>query len=133
MKNHIKGLAHIGVYTNDINKSIDFYKKLGFALDREDTVPTEPPIRLAFLSAGTCLVELVEQHNPLQRNHGFVDHFAVVVDDIDAAVASANANGINIDANTIMDVDILGGVRNVFFTGPSGEKLEFFQYGGSKA
>jgi len=129
-KGNIKGLAHIGIYAKDIDVSIDFYKKLGFTLDKEATVPAVPPFRLAFLSAGTCLIELVERPSEGRRSHGPVDHFAVEVDDIDAAVARAIGNGINIDASTITSVDILGGVRNVFFEGPDGERIEFFQYGG---
>ncbi|MCL2565088.1 MAG: VOC family protein [Defluviitaleaceae bacterium] len=48
----VTGLAHIGIYVKDINISIDFYKKLGFTLDREEN----PGVKLAFLSAGTALI-----------------------------------------------------------------------------
>lgn len=123
-KNHIKGLAHIGVFVKDLDKSIDYYKRLGFTLDRIEEIH----IRLAFLNAGTCLVELVEQKDLPPRTHGPVDHFAMVVDDIDAAIASAKENDIHIDASTINSVDILGGIRNVFFEGPDGERLEFVEY-----
>jgi hypothetical protein len=83
-------------------------------------------IRLAFLSAGSCLIELVEQ--PGERAAGVVDHVAVVVDDIEAAIKRANANGIAIDAAAVQSVNILGGIKNVFFDGPDGERLEFFEY-----
>ena len=123
-KGCITGLAHIGVFVKDIDASIDFYKKLGFSLDGEEN----PGIKLAFLSAGSCLIELVEQKNADARSAGVIDHVAVVVDDIDAAIANAKENGINIDASTIKSVDILGGIKNVFFEGPDGERLEFFEY-----
>ena len=122
-KGNITGLAHIGVFAKDIDKSIDFYKRLGFTLDKEEDVG----IRLAFLSAGTCLIELVEQKDIPPRDAGVVDHVAVVVDDINAAIANAKANGINIDGE-VNSVPILGGVKNVFFEGPDGERLEFFEY-----
>jgi catechol 2,3-dioxygenase-like lactoylglutathione lyase family enzyme len=54
---NIKGLAHIGIFVKDIDKSIDFYKRLGFTLDKEENIG----VRLAFLSAGTCLIELVDK------------------------------------------------------------------------
>ena len=123
-KGKITGLAHIGIFVKDIEKSIDFYKRLGFTLDKEEA----PSIRLAFLSAGTCLVELIEQKDMSKRASGPVDHLAVVVDDIQAAIENAIAQGINIDASTVSEVPILGGVKNVFFDGPDGERLEFFEY-----
>ena len=122
-KGNITGLAHIGVFVQDMDKSIDFYKRLGFTLDKEENVG----IRLAFLSAGTCLIELVEKNDIPMRDAGVVDHVAVIVDDIEAAIANAKANGINIDGE-VSSVPILGGVKNVFFEGPDGERLEFFEY-----
>ena len=118
----IKGLAHIGIMVKDIDASIDFYKRLGFTLDREESLS----IRLAFLSAGSCLIELIEKGET--RTAGVVDHVAVVVDDIYATIEHANKNGIKIDVSTISEVPILGGVKNVFFEGPDGERLEFFEY-----
>ena len=123
-KGKITGLAHIGIMVKDIDKSIDYYKRLGFTLDKEE----QPSIRLAFLSAGSCLIELVEQKDMPKRPAGVVDHVAVVVDDIEAAIANAKAQGIDIDAAKISSVPILGGVKNVFFEGPDSERLEFFEY-----
>ena len=123
MSNHIKGLSHIGIFAKDIDASIDFYKRLGFSLDNEASVSD---VRLAFLSAGTCIIELIGKDE--SRAAGVVDHIAMEVDDIDAAVADAIKSGIAIGANDVKFVDILGGVKNVFFNGPNGERLEFFQH-----
>jgi len=121
---NIKGLAHIGIFVKDIDASFDFYKRLGFSLDGEENVG----IKLAFLSAGSCLLELVEQKDSEARPAGVVDHIAVEVDDIEAAISNANANGISVDASKISEMSILGGIKNVFFDGPDGERLEFFEY-----
>jgi len=118
---HITGLAHIGIYVNNMDESIDFYKRLGFTLDRE----AKPVVRLAFLSTGTCLIELIEK--PHERSAGIIDHIALEVDNIDMAVAEANEKGIHIDAAEIRE-SLLGGVRNLFFNGPNGERLELFEY-----
>jgi len=119
---YIKGLAHIGVIVNDMNKSIDFYKKLGFVLDKEEN----PGVKLAFISAGTCLIELIEK--PHERTAGIVDHIAIEVSDIEAAVKAANEKGITIDLAAIRGVNIMGSIKNVFFQGLDGERLEFFEY-----
>jgi len=124
MKTNILGLAHIGIYVKDINKSIDFYKRLGFTLDNEEQTPSGT--QLAFLSAGTCLIELIGVNE--EGIAGVVNHIAMTVDNIEQAVVTAKANGIDIDASLIMDVPILGGIKNVFFAGPDGERLEFFEY-----
>jgi len=107
-----------------MEKSLDFYGRLGFVLDKEAAVGD---IRLAFLSAGTCLIELIAKA-PETANPGPIDHIAMAVEDVDKAVAAAIKNGINIDPANINSVDILGGVRNVFFEGPDGERLEFFAH-----
>ena len=125
-KGNIKGLAHIGIFVKDIDASIDFYKRLGFTLDKVENIH----IRLAFLSAGTCLIELVEKKELAARTAGPVDHFAVEVDDIDAAIARAVEKGIEIDASAVSSLGILGGIKNVFFEGPDGERIEFFEYTG---
>ena len=118
----ITGLSHIGIYVNSMEDSIDFYERLGFNLDREEDIG----VRLAFLSAGSCIIELIEK--PHERSAGIVDHIALTVSDIEAAVAAAVKKGIEIDAGAIKGVSVMGGVRNVFFHGPNGERLEFFQY-----
>ena len=123
-KGCITGLAHIGVMVKDMGKSIDFYKRLGFVLDKEENIG----IRLAFLSAGSCIIELVEMKDPAQREAGVVDHIAVTVDDIDTAIENAIAQGIQVDVSTVRSMSILGGLKNVFFTGPDGERLEFVEY-----
>jgi len=125
-KGKITGLAHIGIFVKDMDVSIDYYKRLGFTLDNE----AKTTIRLAFLSAGTCLIELVEKTDIPKREAGTIDHLAVAVDDIEAAVANAKANGIDIDATQISAMPLLGGIKNVFFEGPDGERLEFFEYCG---
>ena len=120
----ITGLAHIGIFVKDMDASLDFYKRLGFTLDKEENMG----IRLAFLSAGTCLIELVEKTDIPARSPGPVDHIAMVVDNIEAAVKNAQANGIKINEGEINTLSLLGGIKNVFFEGPDGERLEFFEY-----
>jgi len=120
----ITGLAHVGIFVREINKSINFYKRLGFTLDKEE----KTTVKLAFLSAGNCLIELVEKKDIPVRDVGVIDHIAMVVDDIGAAIENAKAQGIDVDASKINSLDILGGVKNIFFEGPDGERLEFFEY-----
>jgi lactoylglutathione lyase len=120
----VKGLAHIGIFVKDLDASVAFYKRLGFTLDKAEYTGT----RLAFISAGNCFIELIENKNIAARAAGTVDHIAMEIDDIADAVARANAGGLNIDESKINSAPILGGIKNVFFDGPDGERLEFFEY-----
>ena len=121
----LKGLAHIGIMVKDVERSKDFYKRLGFVLTDEVDVGA----KLAFLNAGSCLIELIQPQNYGDaRNPGQVDHIAITVNDIIKAVSDAKSNGIAIDEKNIAEINILGGVKNVFFEGPDGERLEFFEY-----
>jgi len=123
-KGNLLGLAHIGVFVRDMDASIDFYKRLGFTLD--NAKETNTGVKISFLSAGSCVLELIGRNVEPYRTAGIVDHIAIQVDDMEAAIAKANANGIEIDASKVGNVAFLGNVSNVFFTGPDGERLEFF-------
>ncbi len=123
---NIKGLGHIGMWVSNLEKSLDFYQRLGFRLDAQENLD----MRLAFLSLGSCAIELMER--PANTNEeltsGVIEHIALEVDDIDLAVASACKHGICVDASKVMTMHALGGIKNVFFQGPDGEGLEFFQF-----
>ena len=123
----ITGLAHIGVKVKDIDASIRFYTELlGFELTHKQTNGTSI---LAFLSAGTCLLELIQSAVYEPRTPGQVDHIAVEVKGIEALVADLRAKGVHFLSDDIaLCPGLLDGVKNIFFTGPDGERLEFFEY-----
>lgn len=121
------GLHHIGVHTADIEKSIEFYKTLGLTLDRAVSIPggTE----LAFLSVGSLVIELVQpadKSTVAKRGAGIVDHVAIAVKDIEGTIAELAAKGIPIDASKISPSTTLN-AKNIFFDGPSGERIELFE------
>ena len=123
--NGIKGLSHIGIRVKNIEQSIDFYKRLGFTLDKEVSIH----VRIAFMSAGTCLIELIER-KPEADCTGIIDHIAIEVCGIEDVIAASKANGIAIDETKIMTIELpeIGSIKNVFFVGPDGEGLEFFEH-----
>ena len=64
----ITGLAHIGIFTQDIDKSQAFYQDvLDFTLTNEEAM--ENGTRLAFLEAGTCIIELIQPGDPSSIHH----------------------------------------------------------------
>ncbi len=122
MSGKITGLAHIGIYVKSMEESVKFYRdQLGFTVT--DTVNN-----LTFCNIGTCLLELIEIKDYQGRTPGQVDHVAVEVENIEELCDSLRAKGVSIPGEISFVPWLLGGVKNVFFEGPDGERIEFFEY-----
>ncbi len=130
MNGHYLGLAHVAVYTRDIEESIAFYEKLGGAVTGRGGIPTpEGEKKLALVSYGGITLELIQSPGNMPMEEGNVPHFAILVDDLDAAAAAVRAAGVNTFLTPEKKVlpDLFGGLQNWFFTGPSGEQIELLQ------
>ena len=68
----LTGVAHIGIPTNDLDKTIAFYKKLGFVSALE-TVNKAAGERVAFLQLGDLMIETYENHRAAEKA-GAIDH-----------------------------------------------------------
>ncbi len=124
------GLAHIGVFTKDAEVSAAFYRKLGFTVDAQSC---NGGTRLVFLSLGSCLLELIQPADvssvDARPTDGIVGHIAIECTNIDELVKQLKAEGLVPESATVSTNDnILGGVKNLFFQGPSGESIELFDY-----
>jgi len=85
----IIGLAHIGIHTDNLQESIEFYTDvLGFTLDHTADLHGGG-VRLAFLNLGSCIVELIniaDKNVAASRQAGVIDHLALGVKDISSLV-----------------------------------------------
>jgi lactoylglutathione lyase len=85
---------------------------------------------IAFLKAGSCLLELIQPADMslTGRCAGVIDHICIEVDDIEMEIKKLKKNEI-ISAHAVAGVlpDMRGGFKNLFFTGPDGERLEYLQ------
>ena len=123
---YLKGLAHIGVRTQDMQKSLDFYEKLGFTVD-EQTALGET--KLAFIHVGTCILELIQAKNAsLGDPDGVVAHIAIECVNLPEYLKSLQDMGLVGEVNVSTNPNFLDGVRNCFFRGPSNENIELFDY-----
>ena len=125
----ITGLAHIGVFTADMEKSLAFYvDTLGFEQFYSCDLGAT---KLRFVRAGSCIIELIQPADYKgDRGEGVVAHIAIEVQDIRGMVAALREKGIEFRTP---DVSVLPnlfptGSTNIFFTGPSGESLELYEY-----
>lgn len=117
------GVEHIGIKAIDIEKSVEFYTKvLGLTvLNRMKPADKE----LVFLKLGQTVIELVEAGKGERFQDGAVNHLAIRVDDINAAVEFLRQQRVTLISSE--PIPIGNGKYVFFFRGPSGEKLELFQ------
>ncbi len=129
MNERCQGLGHVAVYTRDIEESITFYEKLGGSVKDRGGVPTpEGEKKLALVSFGGITLELIQSPGAMPMGEGNVPHFAILVDDLDAAAAAVRAAGVQfLTPEKKVLPDLFGGLQNWFFAGPSGEKIELLQ------
>ena len=120
----------MAIYTRAMEESIAFYEKLGGTVKDRDGVPTpEGEKKLALVSFGGITLELVQDPGAMPMEAGNIPHFALLVDDLDAAAAAVRAAGVDTFLTPEKKVlpGLFGGLQNWFFTGPSGEQIELLQ------
>ena len=120
LKTYSTGVQHIGIPTTDIDKTVDFYHKLGFETAFE-TVNEEADEKVVFLKLGTLVVETYENHAAVLRV-GAIDHVALDVKDIEEIYQYINQAGIHFLPFWE------NGVKFFTIEGPNKEKVEFSQY-----
>jgi catechol 2,3-dioxygenase-like lactoylglutathione lyase family enzyme len=136
-----RGLAHICVRTKDIEQSLAFYTgTLGFAVDFRTVLGTdeEPngfwPLKYALVRQGSCAVELLEPSDtgrvPIAIK-GSVEHFALLVDDLAAAVADLQNRGVAFEGRISSVPGLPGAFQSIFLNGPSGESIELCEISGA--
>ena len=109
------GIHHVSICVSDTAAAIDFYRDvIGMTqLARPDLGPG------AWLDAGGQQVHLLESDEPRPK----ADHFAIRVDDLDAAVADLREQDVKVFASDY----IAGAGRQAFLHDPFGNFIELNQ------
>ncbi len=122
----VKGLAHIGIMTSDAKACAQFYiDNLDF---RHFYSYTLGDLVLEFVECGGCVVEFVQ--SGAVDVAGVVNHVAIEVQGIEKLVEKLKAKGIVFETEDITKMPDFfpNGVKNIFFAGPAGERIELFDY-----
>ena len=114
----INGLQHIGLPTNDLEKTVAFYEGLGFSVALR-TVNEAAGEQVAFLQLKELMIEAYQTGRAAGRA-GAVDHIALDVADVDTLYELLD------DAVRFLPFWARG-VRFFTILGPNGEKVEFSQ------
>lgn len=123
----IEGLAHLGFFVDDLDRSLKFYTEvLGFTHDCSWEVPG---IRVAVLKLGDCALEMMQHLEKHEFAAGRYDHLALRVDDIEAVWNDLKAKGVRFNTDEIIIDHGWGkhGARYILFPGPDGETIEIAQ------
>ena len=129
IKDFTTGVQHIGIPTNDIKKTIEFFQLLGF--DEE----------VAFLQLHNLVIETY-QNRQAKMEYGAIDHIAIDVKNIEALYKEVKAIGEKEQEKAtsekqffplfrMLDTQVNGlsfwekGVKFFTIEGPNKEKIEF--------
>ncbi len=112
------GIHHVAITVTDLQEALAFYEgALGFT--RRDDRPGLS-VRGAWLEAGLGQLHLIHAKAPTAAGQ----HFAVLVDDLDASVAELRERGL-----TVSDPAAVGRSRQSFVSDPSGNLVELHEAG----
>ena len=113
----INGLQHIGLPTNDLEKTVAFYEGLGFSV----------ALRTVNEAAGELMIEVYQTGRAAGRA-GAVDHIALDVADVDTLFVLLRDGGYELLDDAVRFLPFWArGVRFFTILGPNGEKVEFSQ------
>ena len=122
----LKGVQHLGVPTNDLERTIRFYERLGFEVALR-TLNEKTDEKVAFLRHGNLMIETYENHQATMKD-GAIDHIAIDVTDIEECYEIANELRLDVLDDGIQFLPFWeNGVKFFTVRGPNNEKVEFNQ------
>lgn len=94
---------HVGIAVKDLEAATEWYRQtLGLASKGTEVVE-EQKVKVAFLPCGDSELELLESTQPdgpiarfIEKNGEGIQHIAIRVDDIDAALAELKEKGVRL-------------------------------------
>ncbi len=120
------GIQHVGIPTNDIEKTIAFYEALGFRniyRTRNEAADEE----VCFLQMKNLCIETYQNRKAALRA-GAVDHIAIDVTDIEKTCQMVQKLGCAFFEEGISFLPFWEhGIRYFILLGPNQEKIEFCQ------
>lgn len=131
----IRGIQHLGIPVTRLDRSSLFYQRLGFTVEMSTTLKEEKGnTRVAMLKNGNLMIELyeppaMETGEIAGRPDGHIDHVALDVPDIHAALNEIKSMGLAVlEENAPVRLPFWEkGVKYFTVRGPDGEKVEFNQ------
>lgn len=133
----IKTIDHIGIMTNDLQQSVEFYTDvLGFSVSRKIEM-AEAGLSAVFVEKDGSKIELMKYRgkNVANRSEGaelkiggssipINDHISFSVDDIESTVTEFKEKGVKFD---LEPMQLEGGMKLASFKDPNGVLIELIE------
>ena len=127
LRKQLNGIQHVGIPTNDIETTVEFYRRLGFEVALQ-TVNEEANEKVAFLKLNNLVIETYE-NKAAKMESGAIDHVAIDVKDIEETYKEVCAMDLNTTNDEIHFLPFWdNGVKFFTIKGPNEEKVEFSQF-----
>ncbi|WP_283679175.1 VOC family protein [Lentilactobacillus sp. Marseille-Q4993] len=125
LNDHITGIQHVGIPTDNIEKTIEFYKSLGF---EQAGLFLNGENRCAFMRFGNLTIETWEG-DPVTKKTGAINHISMNTTDVEKAFAEAKEMGLNMVNDEIQSIPSFwdNGIKFFNILGPNEETIEFCQ------
>lgn len=129
----ITSLAHVALYTKDLEKSLAFYEKLGGRCYTRASVEKPSGTNLlAMVRLAGFDLELIQPGDgtEIRSIEGTWPHIALETERIEEAVEELREAGVDTFCTEVPNElpNLFGGIRNIFFFGPDGEKIELIEH-----
>jgi len=134
LKGNFRGLQHLGIPVTNLDRSVGFYSRLGFAKIHSAHVDeSSGQVLVAFMEQRGVIIELYqvtenEREMIRSRSDGHIDHIAFDVEDVEEAFQELSAAGFEmVEEKPVLLNFWKRGCKYFAVRGPDGEKLEFNQ------
>ena len=122
----IVGIAHVGLPTNDLQKTVEFYKSLGFEVIMQ-SYNEKTGEKVAFLQIKNYCIETFE-NGKAEMSDGAYQHVALDVEDIESMYQKICNEKYTIITDGIEELPFWeNGVKFFMIKGPNEERIEFCQ------
>jgi lactoylglutathione lyase len=122
IKDYCTGVQHIGIPTNDIEKTKSFFTDLGFKVIYSTVNNGE---KVAFLCLGNLVVETWENGEATMKC-GSIDHICLDVNNVDELFNIVEKKGYKSIEGHVCNLPYWeNGVKYFTIEGPNKEKIEF--------
>jgi catechol 2,3-dioxygenase-like lactoylglutathione lyase family enzyme len=121
----LTGIQHIGIPTENIAATREFYEKLGFEVAFQTV---NEGAEVIFFKLNDLVLETYEVPKAAKA-YGAIEHVAINVTDVEAVYDEICSMGMNTLQDTIHFLPYWeNGVRFFTIEGPNAEKIEFSQF-----
>ena len=123
----IRQIEHTAIIVTDMDRSIAFYRSLGFEVRLRGTNPAREMTFLYLPQHPGVEIELIRELNPdtTFSEDGIVNHLAFRVDHIEETIAALKEQGVEFVSDEPKPT--LDGGKMVLFYGPDRELLQLIQ------